>query len=99
MMAQCKNGTKNEGCYGRHERFPILMTRRLEFGHSMAEIGIPTSERSVLAPLVLLVQEGCGFQKALLEDCGPHFPLVLQWWWVPRRMNNHHPSSDEWFER
>ena len=94
MMAQCKNGTKNEGSYGCYEKFPILMTKKLAFGQSMAEIGIPPLERS----WVLLVQEGCGFQKALL-DRGPHFPLVLQWWRIPQRMNNRHPSSDEWFER
>jgi hypothetical protein len=58
MMAQCKNDTKNKGSYGCYERFPILMTRRLDFGHSIAVIGLPTSKRLALAPLVHLVQEG-----------------------------------------
>jgi hypothetical protein len=64
MMAQCKNGTQNKRSYGRYKRFPCLRTRRLDSGQSIAGMDLPTSERSDLA-LVLLLQEGCGFQRTL----------------------------------
>jgi hypothetical protein len=75
------------------------MTRRLDFGQSIAGMGLPTSERSASAPLVLLVQQGCGFQRTLLDDHGVLLLSLLEWWRVPRRMNNRYSSSDEWFER
>jgi hypothetical protein len=78
MMAQCKNDTKNKGSYGCYERFPILMTRRLDFGHSIAVIGLPMSKRSASAPLVHLVQEGCGFQRTLWDDRGLRFLSFLE---------------------
>jgi hypothetical protein len=98
-MAQCKNGTKNERSYGRHERFPCLMTRRLDFGQLIVGMGLPTSECSASALLVLLVQQGCGFQRTLLDDHGVLLLSLLEWWRVPRRMNNHRSSSDESFDR
>jgi len=98
MMAQCKNGTKNKGSYGCYERFPILMIRRLDFGKSIPGMGLPTSEQSALAALVLLGQEGCVFQRRLLDDHGLHFLSFLEWWRVPRCVNNHYPSSDECLE-
>ena len=77
VMAQCKNGTKNKGSYGCYERFPILMTRRLDFGQSIAGMGLPIPEHSASAALVLLGQEGCGFQRRLLDDRGLHFLSFL----------------------
>jgi hypothetical protein len=65
MMAQCKSGTQNERSYGRYERFPCLVTRRLDFGQLIAGVDPPVSECSDLAPVALLVQGGCGFQRTL----------------------------------
>jgi hypothetical protein len=78
MMAQCKNDTKNKGSYGCYERFPILMTRRLDFAHSIAVVGLPTSKCAASAPLVQSVQEGCGFQRTLWDDRGPRFLSFLE---------------------
>jgi len=55
VMTQRKNSTKNERCYGRDEKFPLLITRRLHLGKSIAEVDLPMPERSHLGPLVLLV--------------------------------------------
>ena len=81
MMAQRKNGSQNEGSYGRYERFPILMTRRLYFGQWIAEMDLPTFECSHSTPLVLLVQQGCWIQRtpslSLLDDHG--LLQVLGW--------------------
>jgi len=77
VMAQGKNHTKNECSYGRYEIFPILMTRRLDLGKSIAVMGLLTSKRSASALLLLLVQQGCGFQTPL-DDHGL-FPSLLEW--------------------
>jgi hypothetical protein len=98
VMAECKNSTKKERSYGRYERFPFLMTRRLDFGQSIAGMGLPMSKRSASAPPVLLVQQGCGFQRTLLGDHHVLLPSLLEWWEVTRHMNNRH-SSSEWFKR
>ena len=95
VMAQCKNGTENEHSYGRYKRFPFLKTKMLYFGQSIAGMGLPTSEHSASAPLVLLVQKGCGFQRALLDDHGLPLLSLLEWWWVPRRMSNQRSSLDK----
>ena len=58
VMAQRKNRTQNERSYGSYERFPFLMTGRLDFGHSILEeimMGLPPSERSASEPSVQLV--------------------------------------------
>jgi len=65
MMAHCKNGTQNECSYGCYERFPCLVMTRLDFGQSIPGLDLPTLERSDLALVVLLVQQGCGFQRTL----------------------------------
>ena len=98
VMATCKNSTQNQRSYGRYERFPCLVTRRLNFAQSMAGIDLPMSARSNSVPPVLLVQQKSGFQRTLL-DHGVLLLSLLERWWVTRRMNNHCSSSDEWFER
>ena len=82
MMAQRKNGTQYEGSYGRYERFPILMTRRLYFGQLITEMDLLTFECSHSTPLVLLVQQGCRIQRTpspnlVLDDHG--LLQVLGW--------------------
>ena len=79
VMAQSKNSTQNDRSYGRYERFPYLITRRLDFGHSIDEMGLPPSERSASAPLVLLVQQGRQFPRTLLDDnYGLRLPSLLE---------------------
>jgi len=75
------------------------MTRGLDVGQSIAGMGLPTSERSASALLVLLVQQGYRFQKTPLDDRVRFFLSLLEWWQVPRRLNIRHSFSDEWFER
>ena len=78
VMSQRKSGTQNECSYGRYERFPFLMTERLDFGQSIEGMGLPPSERSASAPLVLLYQQEGLFPRTLLDDNGLRLPSLLE---------------------
>jgi len=65
MMAHCENGTQNECSYGCYERSPCLVMTGLYFEQSILGLDLPMLERPDLAPVVLLVQQGCGFQRTL----------------------------------
>ena len=74
----------------------------LYFGQSIAGMGLPMAVpvRLASAPLVLLIQQGCGFQRTRLNNYGHGlFLSLLERLRVLRRMNNRHPSPEEWFER
>ena len=75
-----KNGTKNERSYGRCGGILFLATRRLDFGQSIAGMGLSMLQRLILVPAVLLVQQGRGFQRTLLDDPDLLFPSLLEWW-------------------
>ena len=98
VMAQCENGSQNQRSYGRYQRFPYPMTRRLGIGQQTAKMGPPTSERSDQGLLMLLVPHGCAFQRTLLDDHGVRLSL-LERQRVPRRTIHCYSSSDESFER
>jgi hypothetical protein len=79
-MNERKNGTKNERSYGRCEGI-LFLAIRLDLGQLIAGMGLPKMlQRSTLAPAVLLVQQGCGFQRILLDDPDLLFPSLLEWW-------------------
>ena len=98
-MAHRKNGSKNKCSYGRYKIFPFLMTMGLDFGQPIARMGLPPSERSASGSLLLLVHQGGGLQRTLLDDHGLLLPSLHEWWGVSWHMNNRHSSSGEWFKR
>ena len=75
-----KNGTKNECSYGRCGGILFFATRRLDFRQSIAGMGLPMLQRSSLALAVLLVEQGCGFLRTLLDDLDLPFSSLLEYW-------------------
>ena len=62
LAAVRSNGTQNERSYGHYERFPCLMTRRLDFGGIDSRNG-PTNIGALRFGATFWSRKGVGFRR------------------------------------